>query len=250
VIAFDAIGSTNTEALDRARAGDRGPLWIVARRQSAGRGRRGRHWVSPPGNLHASLLLTDPSPRERAAQLSFVAALAVHDAVSGVAPAIAEAVMLKWPNDLLLAGCKFCGILIEGEDAASGGLAVAVGIGVNCAHHPRDTVFPATDLASHAAAVRPEDLFAHLADAMAQRLVQWRRGEGFADTRADWLARGPRAGLALALMLDDREVEGRFAGLDEAGRLLLRLADGRLEPVTAGDVFMRAGEPSAVRARS
>src|SRR5947209_11937916 len=144
LIAHEVLGSTNAEALNLARQGERGPLWVTARRQSAGRGRRGRAWISPPGNLYATLLLTAPAPGERWPQLSFVAALAVHDALVEVASDCRPLMAIKWPNDLLLAGAKFAGVLIEGE----GDGAVAVGIGVNCARHPADTDYPATDLAA------------------------------------------------------------------------------------------------------
>src|SRR5882672_7612875 len=141
LIACDTVGSTNAEALRCARAGETGPLWITARAQSAGRGRRGRAWVSEPGNLYATLLLTDPAPPARAAQLSFVAALAVHDAIAQLAPSLAPRLALKWPNDVLCDGRKAAGILIEAEGAHP--LIVAVGIGVNCRHHPEVTEHPA-----------------------------------------------------------------------------------------------------------
>jgi BirA family biotin operon repressor/biotin-[acetyl-CoA-carboxylase] ligase len=143
LIALDSIDSTNAEALRLAAGGERSPLWVTARSQTAGRGRRGRAWVSEPGNLYASLLLTDPAPPEHRPELSLVAALAVHDAVAGRIPGLAVRVALKWPNDLLIDRNKFAGILVEGEAAA-----VAVGIGVNCTHHPAHTDFPATDLAT------------------------------------------------------------------------------------------------------
>src|SRR5262249_16691285 len=113
LIACETVGSTNSEALAYARAGERGPLWITARAQTAGRGRRGRSWVSEPGTLFATLLLTDPAQPERAAQLSFVAALALHDAITTVAPTLAPRLALKWPNDVLCDGAKLAGILIE-----------------------------------------------------------------------------------------------------------------------------------------
>src|SRR6266540_721448 len=123
LVAHDVLGSTNAEALSLARQGERGPLWITAGRQTAGRGRRGRAWVSEPGNLYASLLLTDPAPAEHWPELSFVAALAIHDAVAEVAAAIRPQLAIKWPNDLLLGGEKFAGILTEGEggEGADGG---------------------------------------------------------------------------------------------------------------------------------
>ena len=137
LIAHEVLISTNVEALALARKGERGPLWVTAQRQTGGRGRRGRTWVSEPGNLHASLLLTDPAPAEHWPELAFVAALAVHDAVAEVAPALRPQLAIKWPNDLLLDGKKFAGILIEGEGGRGDGGAVAVGIGVNCVEPSR-----------------------------------------------------------------------------------------------------------------
>src|SRR5689334_3474828 len=113
LVAHEALGSTNAEALACARAGERGPLWITAARQTAGRGRRGNAWSSQPGNLYASLLLTDPAPAAHLPELCFVVALAVLDAAADAAPAARERLKLKWPNDLLLGGAKFVGILIE-----------------------------------------------------------------------------------------------------------------------------------------
>src|SRR5262249_13874465 len=124
----ETLTSTNQEALARARCGERGPLWIAAESQTARRGRRGRTWVSEPGILYATLLLIDPSAAERAAELSFVAALALHDALVAAVPGVASRLAFKWPNDLLLDGGKLAGILVESERSADG-LAVAVGIG-------------------------------------------------------------------------------------------------------------------------
>ncbi|MBI4275645.1 MAG: biotin--[acetyl-CoA-carboxylase] ligase [Rhizobiales bacterium] len=238
---FDTIGSTNEEALMRARAGARGPLWIVARRQEAGRGRRGRRWISEAGNLYATLLLTEPSPPDRAPELSFVAALAIHDAVTEAAPVIVHSLSLKWPNDVLLGGKKFAGILVEGEGTFGTAFVAAVGIGVNCAHHPVDVAFPATDLASAGVVLTPNDLFRTLAVTMPRRLDQWACGAGFAQTRSDWLARGPRSGDAMIVRLDQQHIEGRFETLDEVGRLVLRLPDATIKAITAGEVLALGG---------
>jgi BirA family biotin operon repressor/biotin-[acetyl-CoA-carboxylase] ligase len=235
-IACDTIGSTNAHALEMARAGESGPLWVTARRQTQGRGRRGRVWTSEAGNLYATLLLTDPSPAEQVAQLSFVAALAAHDAVAQTAPQLGPLLRLKWPNDLLLGGAKIGGLLLEGE-GANGRLTIAVGIGLNCAHHPRDTPYAATDLATAGAMVTPEALFGALSGAMQLRLAQWDRGAGFAAIRAAWLARAAHQGEDILVRAGDREIAGRFEALDDIGRLLLRRPDGTLEPITAGDVF-------------
>ena len=220
-IAHDTLGSTNAEALALARAGERGPLWITAAQQSAGRGRRGQEWVSPRGNLYAPLLLAEPSAAEVAPQLSFVAALAVHDAIAECAPALGPGLSLYWPNDLVLGGALWIFTLKSG---------------VNCAHHPGDTPYPATELAAAGAHVTPEGLFAALARAMERRLTQWARGAGFAATRADWLKRAAGLGETIRVRLPERDLSGRFGGLDDTGRLLLGM-DGTTMSVTAGEVF-------------
>ena len=232
VIAHETIGSTNADALERARGGERGPLWITAKRQTAGRGRRGRAWVSEPGNLYATLLMTDAAPPERAAELSFVAALAVHDAIGSRIPGLASRLALKWPNDCLIDGCKFAGILIEGE-----GSAVAVGVGVNCTVHPLDTGFPATDLAAAGVRASPDTVFTALSSAMIGRIVQWNRGEGFAAIRADWLKRAFSLGKVIRVARPEGEREGRFETIDGTGRLVLISHDGTTETITAGDVM-------------
>jgi BirA family biotin operon repressor/biotin-[acetyl-CoA-carboxylase] ligase len=233
-IVYETIGSTNAEALALARAGERGPLWLTATSQSAGRGRRGSEWISPPGNLYTTLLLSEPSTPAQAPQLSFVAALAVHDAIAACAPDLGPLLKLKWPNDLLVEKAKVGGILIEGEGAPV--FAVAVGIGVNCAAHPNMTDYPATDLAAAGALVVPDALFVALSAAMKRRLAQWSRGQGFAQIRADWLSRAAGRGEILRVRLPERDLSGRFDGVDESGRLLLDQG-GKATIVTAGEVF-------------
>lgn len=233
-IALDAAGSTNAEALGLARAGDSGPFWITARTQTQGRGRSGRNWISPPGNLYATLLLTQPCAPPVAPQLAFVTGLAVFDAAAECAPQLAPQLALKWPNDLLLSGEKLAGILIESETAPV--LRIAIGIGVNSTSHPAETSYPATDLAARGASVSSDALFTALMQSMQRRLAQWNEGAGFALVRADWLARAYGLGQDIRVRLPEREFSGRFEGLDEAGRLLVQ-ESGRLTTVTAGDVF-------------
>ena len=238
---YDEIGSTNAEALTRASAGEQGPLWIVAARQTAGRGRHGRAWVSEPGNLHATLLLTDAAPAAHLPELAFVAGVAVYDATAEAAPSLQRRLMLKWPNDLLCDGAKLAGVLIEGE-----GRTVAVGVGVNCRYHPAGTSYPATDLAACGVAVSPDDLFGVLSKCMLQRLDQWQRGSGFPGIRRAWLARAQGPGSAIAVRVGEHESRGRYEGIDEHGRLLLRSAEGTLTTIAAGDVFPLA-PPGAMR---
>jgi BirA family transcriptional regulator, biotin operon repressor / biotin---[acetyl-CoA-carboxylase] ligase len=234
LIACDEIDSTNAEALRRARRGEQGPFWVTARAQSAGRGRRGRVWTSKPGNLYSTLLLTDPSPPALAPQLSFVAALAVHDAVVGIEAAIRPHLELKWPNDMLCNGAKLAGILVEGEGTP---LSVAIGVGVNCTGHPDGTDYPATDFAAEGVTVTPLRLFRALSAAMVRRLRQWERGERFATIRTDWLERAAGLGRELRVHLAERELIGCFESLDATGRLLLRLPGGGIETIAAGDIF-------------
>jgi BirA family biotin operon repressor/biotin-[acetyl-CoA-carboxylase] ligase len=231
---YGTLGSTNAEALALARSGERGPLWVSAHTQTAGRGRRGSRWVSPAGNLHATFLLSEPSPPAQAPQLSFVAALAVHDAIAACAPQVGPDLKVKWPNDLLVEKAKVAGILIEGESEPV--FAVAIGIGVNCAAHPDDVDYPAVDLAGLGALVVPDTLLRELAGAMQSRLAQWKGGLDFSATRADWLKRAAGLGETLRVRLPERELSGRFQGLDDAGRLLLEQV-GKVIPVTAGEVF-------------
>lgn len=235
LVTFGETGSTNAEALRLAREGERGPLWITAARQTAGRGRRGRTWVSERGNLYASLLISDPAPPQHWPELSFVAALALHDAVTPRIPGLASRVALKWPNDLLIDRNKFAGILVEGEGAS-----VVIGIGVNCLHHPTGTDFPATDLATAGVRTTPEGLFAPLTAAMLARLGQWQRGANFAAVRADWLARASGLGKPARVRTGDGEITGIFEGLDDSGRLVLRSTDGTMQALAAGDVLMAA----------
>lgn len=234
IVRLDRTASTNADAMARARDGERGPAWIVAREQTAGRGRHGRVWSSPPGNLYASCLLTDPCEAEHAPQLGFVAGVALCDAVRAVAP---EAdVRLKWPNDLLAWDAKVAGILLEASRLLDGVLACVVGIGVNCRSHPDGLPYKTGDLSEAAGRdVAPERLFERLAETFAAGLELWDRGRGFADVRSAWLRGGPALGAPLAVSSPDRVVRGRFQTIDMLGRLVLQTETG---PVTveAGDV--------------
>ena len=237
VVAFDSIGSTNAEAMERAADGEHGPLWIAAKTQTGGRGRRGRAWISEPGNLYASLLLTDPAPSAVLPGICFVAALALHDAVldvtSGLAPA---ALKLKWPNDLLLDGKKIAGILVEGISQGSTPSAV-IGFGVNCKHHPGGTEFPAANLVDAGFPVEPAALLAVLGEAMSVRLKDWNRGVNFAAISKAWMLRAAGVNEAIEVRLPDRTIGGTFEALDPDGSLILRRADGSRETIHVGDVF-------------
>jgi BirA family biotin operon repressor/biotin-[acetyl-CoA-carboxylase] ligase len=226
---LDEVDSTNAEARRRAEAGEGGPLWITAARQSAGRGRRGRSWETGAGNLAATLLLTPKVPPAEAAQLSFAAALAVAETIAHFAPQIA--VTVKWPNDVLADGKKVSGILLEGA-----GPAMAIGIGVNLAHHPEGTEFPATSLAALGVSPpSPQDALVVLASRFAPWQAVWER-DGFEPLRAAWMARAGGLGLPIRARLPHEERHGSFEGIDATGALLLR-EPGGLRAITAGEVF-------------
>lgn len=233
---FDELDSTNEELKRRAAAGAAAGTLVWARSQSAGRGRRGRRWTSPPGNLYMSILLRPECGAGAAAQLGFAAALAVGEAVAPLLPASAG-LAYKWPNDVLVGGRKISGILLESQAAGEGRLDwVVVGIGVNLASFPETSDYPATSLV--AAGARPVSLEA-LLKAVAGRFLVWYErwlAEGFAPLRRAWLARAYGVGERIRVRLADGESTGRFAGLDEEGALLLEDGPTRRR-IAAGDVF-------------
>jgi len=210
--------------------------------QSAGRGRLGRPWQSPPGNLYASTLVRLRPIDPPAASLAFVAAVALEEVVrayvyardAGINAGDGGGLQLKWPNDLLFDGAKLAGILLEGA-----GEAVVIGFGVNLAHFPQGLDRPVTSLAAIGGQAPDPALFLEdLAAAFARWVARW-RGEGLAPVRAAWLARAHAKGTALTARLPDGEaIDGMFDGIDADGALILRLADGTSRVIHAGDVFL------------
>ena len=236
LLELDEIDSTNEEARRRAASGEKGPLWITAVRQTSGRGRRGRVWQSPGGNLAATLLLRPDKPAAECAQLSFAAALAVSDMLSAFAPQADLA--LKWPNDVLAGGRKIAGILLESESGAGGKANwLAAGIGVNLKAFPDDTDFPATALAALGVLPPdPKDALLHLAAAFAKWYEVW-LAQGFLPVREAWLARAAGLGTRIRARLANEEISGVFQGIDETGALLLGQPGGVTRTISAGEVF-------------
>lgn len=233
-------GSTNADLLELARSGAEDGLWLRAIRQTAGRGRLGREWSSPEGNLYASTLVrlrpSDPQP----ASLALVAAVALQETVStflvaGICQGTTDAtatLVLKWPNDLLLGDAKLSGILLERT-----GDAVVIGYGVNIGHHPDLPDRATTDLAAHGVAVDPAMFLDILADSFTRWLGRWRT-EGIAPVRDRWIDCAHPAGTALTARLPDGNgIDGLFVGLDADGALILRVASGERRIIHAADVF-------------
>jgi BirA family biotin operon repressor/biotin-[acetyl-CoA-carboxylase] ligase len=232
LIRFDELDSTNEEARRLAAAGDTGPVWIAARAQSKGRGRRGNSWISEPGNLFATLLLQ--TPHATAAQLGFAAGLATADMVASYAAA--DRINLKWPNDVLLDHRKVAGILLE----TVGPETVAIGIGINLAHHPEGTEAPAISVNSATGhAIDSDDALGNLAARFAAWYGTW-QSQGFAGLKPHWLERASALGGPIRARLVDREIKGVFEDLDHDGALLLR-NDAGLTRITAADVFLGEG---------
>lgn len=235
--ALQAVGSTNSECLARARAGEPGGLWITAERQTGGRGRRGRAWSSDPGNLYASLLLINPGPVTDLGSLPLAVAVAVYRAIGGVLPMAAAAIEIKWPNDILIDRRKVCGILLEGERLPGGDYALVIGVGVNIATKPTDTPYPVTCLHDHGASVSAQELFAHLFAAMAEILHIWDQARGTARIVSLWTAAAGGIGQPITVSLPDRSVSGIFAGIDDKGMLRLERPSHAPLLIAAGDVF-------------
>lgn len=241
IIALDTVDSTNSQALRRAGAGERGPLWITARTQTAGRGRSGRSWSTAGGSLAASLLIAPRCAPGDLNQLALLAGVAAHDAICGALPAGArEDVRLKWPNDVLIGGAKTAGILIE-STTLGGELVAVIGIGINIAEAPAVSGRAVTYLATHGAAgLAPEALLERLADSHAGWLETWAGGRGFAAIRKAFLERSLPLGTPIAVNVSagGSPVAGRFDGLDASGGLRVVGADGALRTFTYGDVTL------------
>lgn len=238
-IAHGDVGSTNTLCLEHARQHGVGNVWISGTRQIEGRGSRGRGWVSEPGNLYASLLLKDCGEQEWLHTLTFVASLAIRDAILSLHGAALSRVELKWPNDVLVNGAKVSGILLESHQVNDVRY-VIIGIGINIIHYPAETLFPATSLEREGVVCGFDQLFQILADAMAIRIAQWSGGSGFAQIRADWLKAAARLDRQIEVKSSygaEMAIKGVFRGLSEKGLLLLEMPDGSIKTVSTADIF-------------
>lgn len=254
LVGFEAVGSTNSEALAAAAAGDPGGIWFAALRQTSGRGRRGRQWHSPPGNLAASLLIVPDAEAELVATLGFVAGVALNRALSTVLPqgmvrlgidgadaADGSArIALKWPNDVLADGAKLAGILLEAAKTPDGRTAIVVGIGVNVVAAPEGVPYPATSLRALGVARGAEEVFEALSDAWVEAFRLWDDGRGVGAVLELWRGSAAGIGAPVAVAQDGVVRRGIFETIDAAGRLVIRDDDGARIAITAGDVHFGA----------
>jgi BirA family biotin operon repressor/biotin-[acetyl-CoA-carboxylase] ligase len=233
LVSFDSIGSTNAEGLARAKAGEGGPLWLVTDNQTSGRGRRNRAWISPRGNLAATVLeVLDVAP-PLAATLGFAAGVATAGALRSL---FVEA-ELKWPNDVLLRGAKLCGIGLEAEALGDGAMAVVTGIGINVVAAPQGVPFAAISLNEAGFALSAAQVFARLTDAWAEARGIWDQGRGMGELRRRWLALAAGIGGPVTVQVGGRTVSGTFETIDDSGYLIIATADGKRVPIASGDVF-------------
>jgi BirA family biotin operon repressor/biotin-[acetyl-CoA-carboxylase] ligase len=235
--------STNAEAHTRIVAGERGPLWICATRQTAGRGRAGRSWASPPGNLYASYVGTFVAEPAAIAQLSLVAGVALVDAIDRAAGRRLARLTLKWPNDVLIGGAKLAGILAESVAGGVNGAArtVILGIGANLADAPQ-LGRPTVSLSEAGLVIAPGEMLGHVAVSLAAWLAVWDEGRNFSAVREAWSA---AAGIGGDVVVDTGRglVRGTVAGLGSDGALEVETRDGVIERVTFGDVFVGGAHP-------
>src|SRR5580700_4136577 len=217
---FDQIGSTNSEAMVRARAGERRPMWFVTTEQTAGRGRRQRPWIAPRGNLAASVLETIDVAPATAATLGFAAGLALEAALRAVSGPASLRFSLKWPNDVLAGAAKLTGILLEAEAIPGRGLTVVVGMGTNVIAAPEGTPTPATSLAALGVETSAEQLFTALSDSWTECRGIWDGGRGFGEIRRLWLALAAGIGQPVAVHTGQTIVSGIFDTIDDTGCMI------------------------------
>ena len=238
LVTLETVDSTNRLALDLAEQVGANKTWVLSETQRAGRGRHGREWASPPGNLYSSLLLVSPCPPEDAPKLGFVAGVAIHETIQSFSPT--GAVRLKWPNDLLVGSDKLAGILLEGRFIAGNKHAVAIGIGTNIKRAPNLVVARATALTALDVTTDRREVFRRLSNRMTHWLSVFARGAGFAAVRDAWSAAAIPLGTPISVKLTNAEKAGRFNGIDDRGRLLLETSQGVIH-IDAGDVFLTGG---------
>jgi len=238
LVRLDTVDSTNSEARRRAEMGEPGPLWIWSARQSKGRGRSGRGWTSQFGNLFASLLIRLNCPIQNASELALVAGIVTYETVAKLIAYEGRAeLLLKWPNDVLLAEEKVAGMLLENVGTPNNqGSVVVIGTGINLANHPENLPQPAISLDAYGLSISPSDALEVLAQTTHEWLQRWGEGATFPTIRRAWLERAGPAGRPLVVRTNGTEIGGAYAGLDPEGALRLQTADGE-RLITAGDVF-------------
>ncbi|VEJ45388.1 biotin--[acetyl-CoA-carboxylase] ligase [Bartonella vinsonii] len=239
VESYGSVDSTNLIAQQKAQAGHRGYLWVVAQEQSQGRARRARTWSSPRGNLYSSLLLIDDIVHQTAAQLGFVAGVSVVEAVKQFVKEgnhINSIVSLKWPNDILLGGAKSSGVLLEIFKLPSQQYALVIGIGINVKYHYEDAPYPTSSLNNIGLSVKSEQLFTVLTECFSKNYLLWKQPRGGDIIREKWLSYSAHLGQHVKIVNDEKIIEGIFDGLDSDFNCVIKQTNGQQAIITAGDI--------------
>jgi BirA family transcriptional regulator, biotin operon repressor / biotin---[acetyl-CoA-carboxylase] ligase len=231
-----SVDSTNSEAQRLYGSGEREPVWVVADEQISGRGRLGRRWFSTPGNLYSTLLLPTKATARVAAQLGFVTALSVANAVNSLAKE--QITQLKWPNDCLIDGAKFCGIL--SEVLVNQGTAIAIGCGINIDHSPRNVAYPVTHLSAHFR-VKIDEAFEAYTTELEKFVDQWNHGQGFSIIAELWKAHAIGVGHEIEVRMGDVLRSGTFVGVAPDGALIMDV-DCKPVHIYAGEIRIPALE--------
>lgn len=249
LVAFDSVGSTNDEALAAAREGAAGDVWFTALQQTKGRGRRGREWKNPHGNMAASLLVRPSCAPEECATLGFVAGVALRRALQDALPQAVTLmgidgadvqgggrVALKWPNDVIADGAKLAGILLEALAMPGGETAIVVGIGVNVTSAPTDLPYPAVAAQQFDGSLDAASIHRLLAEHWVDVYALWDQGRGIAAILNEWRQSAAGIGSEVAVNMNGQVLRGTFQAIDDSGRLIIKNDDGTLMPIAAGDV--------------
>lgn len=241
IVRLTETASTNADARRLALSGEPLPLWVSAERQTAGRGRAGRAWLSEPGNLQASVAVATEAPVRRAGELSLVAGVAVIDAIRLKSPLAERApVRLKWPNDVLIGTAKAGGILVETMMArGEPGFLAVIGFGLNLKTRPEALGHGATALSDHGIPVSADELLDALADRCEHWLAIWDEGRGFETIRTEWMKRAGPLGEGITINLETGPRTATYRGLAPSGALLIETDAGE-ETVSYGDVMLVA----------
>lgn len=236
-ITLGTVTSTSDICFEKAREGAASGLWVLAESQTGGRARRGRAWVSEPGNFYASLLLIDDGKPDLSV-LPLAIAVAIARAIDHILPPNAPRTQVKWPNDILIGGQKICGMLLEVQMLGSGLRACVLGCGVNMAHHPNEALYPTCATSTYGSDAMPNQLLPYVIAEVADILDIWDNGQHISAIRKLWLEKAAGVGQLIEVRLPNRNYSGHFLGLAPNGNLILKRDDGSELHIAAGDVFL------------
>lgn len=238
LLIFDEIDSTNSEAIRLAKSAVTGNFLIWAKSQKAGRGRYGREWHSPIGNLYMSLLLDEDIDIINQAQLSFVTSIAVYETIEFLAQNHNRQldIQLKWPNDVLINGKKIAGILLE-SIRVGGKSYLIIGLGINIANSPKNIEKPATSLLAQGLDTQSVDEVLNIfVNSFDKHFVDWNQS-GFTKTRLSWLEKAANLGKIITIDDGRNKISGKFNDIDSVGNIRIILDTGEVKSLSTGEVF-------------